>query len=88
MKIYAKNDYIIGKPYKSNENNGLIITNKNDDNIVEIISYSTYGVGIKTGDVIVYNKDKAIELYIDGVTYIAFKFEDVVACIERGINNG
>lgn len=81
MKIYEKNDYIIGTSYQSKEQNGLIITNRNDDNIVKVVS-CPYGMA-KTGDIIAYNKDKAQEFNIGGVTYIAFKFEDMIACIEE-----
>ena len=84
MKIIAQNDYVIGKPYKSEEKNGLIIANRNYDNIVVVIS-RPYGIAVtlSIGDIIIYNKDKAIELNIDGVTYIAFKLEDMIAHIKE-----
>lgn len=81
MRIFTKNDYIIGTPYKPKQTNGLIVANRNYDNIIEVVS-CPYGT-IKEGNIIAYNKDKTQEFNIGGVTYIAFKFEDAIACIEE-----
>ena len=39
MRISAKNDYIIGTPYKFNEqHNDLIITHRETDNVIQVVS--------------------------------------------------
>ena len=81
MKIYARNDYVICKPYKSEEKSGLIIANRNCDNIAVVVA--TNAMTINVNDILIYNKEKAMELNIDGVTYIAFRWEDVIAHIEE-----
>lgn len=90
MKISAHTDWVIGEPYKFNEqHNGLIINNQETDNVLEVISSGEDY--IYEGDILMYNKDKAIKCVIDDKTYIAIKLDDVVARInldEGEENNG
>lgn len=83
MKIYAKNDYIIGIPYKFNEqHNDLIITCRESDNVLQIVSADSYPSMYREDDIIVYNKEKAIECTINGETYIAIRYDGVIAKID------
>lgn len=80
MRISAKNDYIIGTPYKFNEqHNDLIITHRETDNVIQVVSSNASMY--QRDDIIVYNKEKAIECIIDGETYIAFQYDGVIAKI-------
>ena len=80
MRISAKNDYIVGTPYKFNEqHNDLIITHKETDNVIQVVSSNASMY--QRDDIIVYNKEKAIECMINGETYIAFQYDGVIAKI-------
>ena len=89
MKIYAHNCWVIGEPYKFNEqHNGLIINGKETNNVLKVISasYDYY-----TDEILVYNKEKAIECVIGDKTYIAIELADIIAHIdlsEGEENNG
>lgn len=89
MKIYTYGAWIIGEPYKFNkQSNGLIIHNKESDNVLSVVSApDSYYVD----KILAYNKDKAIECVIGDKTYIAVDANDVIAEIhldEGGENNG
>ena len=87
MKITAQNYRVIGEPYHfKEESNGLII-HKETENVLKVIS--SHSIYIHLDEILVYDKEKAIECVIDGKTYIAIKPDDIIARIdlEEGENN-
>jgi hypothetical protein len=90
VRIIAQNYRIIGEPYKFKEtHNSLIVNTKETENIIKVISsHSSY---VHLDEILVYNKEKAIECIINGKTYIAIKYDDIIARIdleEGEENNG
>lgn len=89
MRIIAQNYWVIGEPYKLNEqHNGLIVNNKEANNILKVISARYDYIG---NEILVYDKEKAVECVINGKTYIAIYPEDIIAQIdleEGEENNG
>jgi len=90
MRIYAHDEWVVGEPYKFNEqHNGLIVNTKETDNVLKVISSpQDY---IYTDDILVYNKEKAVECVVNGKTYIAVDLDNIIARIdleEGEENNG
>jgi predicted ATP-grasp superfamily ATP-dependent carboligase len=89
MKIYTYGGWVIGEPYKFNkQHNGLIINNKESDNVLSVVSApDNYYVD----KIVVYNKEKAVECVIGEKAYVAVDINDIIAQVnldEGEENNG
>lgn len=82
MRVEASVGRVVCVPYQLEEqNSGLIVTNKKNDNIAMVIDSQT--MRVQPNDIIVYDKEKAREFTVDGKTYITFSCDGVLAHIRE-----
>lgn len=83
MDLLAMGDYVICKPYSFSKNqNGLIVGNDTDcfAQIVNVnIPYSSF----VQGDIVWYDRTKAITCSLNGETYIAIKKDGIISRIKE-----
>lgn len=82
MKVEATIGCMICVPYQlKKQNNSLIVTNKDCDNIAKIVDSNMSG--FVTDDIVVYNKKEAKEFVVDNTTYISLRYNGVLALIRE-----
>ena len=82
MRVEANAGRIVCVPHQLEEqNSSLIVTNKKCDNIEQVID--SRSIGVQPNDIVVYDKNKAVEFAMNGQTYIVFAHDGVLAHIRK-----